>query len=275
MSGALKYGFEPRESLAKHFIFAGKVSPSILDVSSFKKDREAMPPQTIDSIINGLFLQIEQEILIPILRAKNIKQLEQEFENKIREFLELRRSIISVFTSFIHKNKDAEKKSRIKSRKAMQDIIGFFENEAEKYIGFDEALSVISLLKTWNQVRDGLDRICEQDSTKKEQFIKENFQKLIELEFFSTMSDLSLYCLLLALKKGVTFQIKEQVLKQLTVICEVINMELYHSAKELGIIYYSYVSEDEIESFESDDEDRLLANAGLKSYNKILKQEGY
>ncbi|MDA2918046.1 hypothetical protein MYX76_00885 [Desulfobacterota bacterium AH_259_B03_O07] len=270
----LGLNFENKMSFRPSYVLFNQTR-SIFDARKIKERSVHVPPQKLDKVVRELFEQVEQEILIPILRIKNLKQLDHEIGDKLDEFRELRRSIISAFSSLLHKNKELAKQDKIRIEKIEEEIVGFFESEAENFIGINAALAVVMLLKTRKKVKNGLKELCEQNILN-EEFFNDKFQLFTTLEFFATISDLLISCLILGLMEGVTFQIKKQILKHLAVLCESLSIDTYRVAKKIGIIRYPHIlSAKEEVNIESDEEDKWLAEAGLKDYVGILEKEGY
>lgn len=250
---------------------------SIVEVSDVKakitEERKATKPsQVLDKVIPELLKQIENGILIPILKTKTQKRLIRELENRFDEFYELRRSIISAFMSYFANDKDFARLFSSIKNKAEKDFDSFLEKESGKVIGMDASLSIIFALNTNKKVNRMFLESLE-TGVIDEKWIEKKNNELHKLEFAKTFLDLCLCSLFLNFRNGVSFEVRRNILRTLAFLCKSIATSIYNCAKELDIIKFPKVQLKEHTEIESDEEDMYLAEAGLEDYVSIIKSE--
>jgi hypothetical protein len=248
---------------------ASRIVLPILDITEVKeRKQETSPPKLLDEVIVNLYEQIEKEIFIPILRTRTKRQLTREFNNKFEEYFQLRRSLISAFSSSMLQ----EKRTTRLLESAEKEIDSFFENEAKKYLGEDAALSVMFALETRKKFKNGFLEAINKGLIN-DDWIEKNIKTLLHIEAFNAVLDLCECSLILALRTKLTFDVKKTILKELASLSKMASTMLYSDAKKLEIIKYPKPKSTEPIEIMSDDDDKYLAEAGLKSYNTILKRE--
>lgn len=267
MSGARKYNFEPEDSLSRSFVLASKLQPSMLDISRFKRARRATPPQTIDNVIKGLFEQLDQEIIIPILRSQDEKEFIKQFKDKIKEFYYLRHSLIFAFNSYVYKSKIAKDEYESFEKKYEEDVKECMLNEAKQIIGNDAVMAVLYSISTMKKVNDSLSEELAPD------FFEKHINIFHEIDIDKTNFDLFMSCLLRVLMKDVTFDLNRDVLRGLALFTEKASTRCYINVMKIGLIKYPKPKTINLKHIKSHQEDIELAEAGIGDYLKILERE--
>ncbi len=244
----------------------------IIEVSKVKEAGKTTKSQkSLNKVITALLGEIENEVLIPILKAKTQKQLIREITNKFGKFFELRRSVIAAFLSNFQEKDFNRLLSFIKS-KAEKDIDSFLEKKAGAIIGEDATLSVIFALDTNRKVNKSFLESFRQNIIDK-QWLEGHNRDFYKLEFAKALLDLHMCSLFLSFKNELPFNVRENVLRTLAFSCKDIAVLIYSCAKELDTIKFPKLEVKEPFEMESDEEDVFLAEAGFKDYTALLKRE--
>lgn len=267
MSGAHKFNFEPSESSVKCFVLAKKLQPSMLDISSIQRERKIANPQNIDSIINKLLEQTEQEVILPILRSQNEAELLDNLNNKIIEFYNLRHALISTFNIHIYKSKDEKEQHEIIAKQCDENIQNFFLRDAVNIISKDASIAAVMSIKTMNKVNEALRIGLSED------LLRNNGNVFDQLDIDKTSFDLFMTCLLRGLMREVTFSIKTEILQSLAYLAKTASTKCYVWVKKLNLIKYKAPKVINLEGIQSNDEDIELAQEGLQELLVNLEKE--
>ena len=246
---------------------AATFGPPVPAVAALGRElRQSLPPALVEALDN-IGDQIGTEILDPLLCAASVEQLARAFERVFPTFRDYYISTVLILWGFLRE--DAERFSALTIR-------GFRESEhlirasGPRWIGQGAALNALSGLATVIRVAKGVTRLVDQDGSAELHANESSAEPWANSIIAYVMAFSSVLAALTALENGRTTSARLENVASLAHWSKAYAAQAYHFTKALGLLK---TSRPVSALGQTDEEDAVLAGAGLDDYAAALAQD--
>jgi len=228
--------------------------------------RQSLPPALVEAL-DRIGVQIEAEILDPLLCAATIEQLAKTFERVFPKFRDYYISTVLIMWGFLQEDPERFSALTIRSFQESQDLI---RARGPRWIGHDASLNALHGLATVIRIAKAATRLFAQETSVELRADESNVAPWANSIIAYAMAFSSVLAPLTALASERSTSAKLDNIAALANWSRSYAVRAYHFTKALGLLKAAWpaapVGIDE-------EEDVLLAEAGLDSYAKALAQD--
>lgn len=246
---------------------AATVGPPVPAVAALGRElRQSLPPGLVEAL-DKIGDQVEIEILDPLLSAGSVEQLARTFERVFPTFRDYNISTVLILWGFLRE--DAQRFSALTIR-GFQESEHLIRATGPRWIGQDASLNALSGLATVIRVAKGVTRLVDWDRSVALHANESSVSPWANSITPYMMALSSVLTALTALKNGRTTSARLENVASLAHWSRNYAAQAYHLAKALGLLK---TSRPVAPVGRSDEEDAVLAGAGLDDYAAALAQD--
>jgi hypothetical protein len=228
--------------------------------------RQSLPPALVEAL-DKIGNQIEIEILDPLLCSATVEQLARTFERFFPTFRDYYISSVLILWGFLRE--DAQRFSALTIR-GFQESEHLIRGSGPRWIGQDASLNALSGLATVIRVAKGVTRLIDHDGSAPLSANESSAEPWANSIIAYVMAFSAVLGALTALENGRTTSARLENVAFLAHWSRNYAAQSYHFAKTLGLLKNSRPV---APVGQSDDEDAVLAGAGLDDYAAALAQD--
>lgn len=228
--------------------------------------RESMPPALVEAL-DKIGDQIEIEILDPLLCAASIEQLARTFERVFPKFRDYYISTVLIMWGFLQE--DAQRFSALNIR-SFQESEHLIRASGPRWIGQDASLNALNGLATVIRVAKVATRLVDRQGSAELQANESSAEPWANSIIAYAMAFSSVLAALTALENGRTTSPRLENVASLAHWSKTYAAQAYHFTKALGLLK---TSRPVAPIGRSDEEDAVLAEAGLDGYVEALARD--
>ena len=246
---------------------AATVGPPVPAVVALGRElRQSLPPSLVEALdkIGG---QIEIEILDPLLCAASVEELARIFERVFPIFRDYYISTVLVMWGFLQE--DAQRFSALAIR-SFQESEHLIRARAPHWIGHDASRNALNGLATVIRVAKAARRLGDQERSAELHANGSSEEPWANSIIAYVMALSSVVAALTALENGRTTSPRLENVASLAHWSKTYAAQAYHFTKALGLLKTSRPA---APIGRSDEEDAVLAEAGLDGYVEALAQD--
>ncbi len=219
--------------------------------------RQSLPPTLVDAL-DKIGDQIKAEILDPLLCADSVAQLAGTFERVFPTFRDYYVSTVLIMWGFLQE--DAQRFSALTER-SFRESEQLIRKSGPRWIGQDASLNAISGIATVIRAAKASTGLVDREKS---------VEPLLNSVIAYVMAFSAVLAALTALENGRTTSPRLENVASLANWSKIFSVQAYHCAKTLGLLK---TSPRRAPIGRSDEEDTVLAEAGLDDYAELLAQE--
>jgi hypothetical protein len=246
---------------------ASTVGPPLPVVAALGRElRQILPPALVEAL-DKIGDQIEIEILDPLLCAASVEQLARTFVRVFPTFRDYNISTVLILWGFLRE--DAQRFSALTIR-GFQESERLIRASGPRWIGQDASLNALSGLATIIRVAKGVTRFVDQGGSAALHANESSAEPWANSIIAHVMAFSSVLAALTVLENGRTTSARLENVASLAHWSRNYAAQAYHFIKALGLLQ---TSRPIAAVGQSDEEDAVLAGAGLDDYVAALAQD--
>ena len=246
---------------------AATLGPPVPAVAALGTElRQSLPPALVEALdkIGG---QIEIEILDPLLRATSVEHLAGTFERVFPTFRDYYISTVLIMWGFLREDSQRFSTLTIRGFEESEQLI---RSSGPRWIGRDSSLNALNGLTTLIRVAKAVTAFVNKERSAELQANESSTEPWANSIIAYAMALSSVLAALTALENGRITSLRLENVASLAHWSKTYAAQAYHFAKELGLLR---TARPVAPIGRSDEEDAILAEAGLDSYAESLAQD--
>jgi hypothetical protein len=246
---------------------AATVGPPVPAVAAIGRElRQSLPPTLVEAL-DRIGDQIGVEILDPLLCAPSVEQLARTFERVFPTFRDYNISTVLILWGFLRE--DAQRFSTLTIR-GFQESEHLIRTSGPRWIGHDASLNALSGLATVIRVAKGVTGLVDREGSGALHPNASSAEPWANSIIAYVMAFSSVMAALSALENGQTTSARLENVAFLAHWSRNYAARAYHFTKALGLLK---ASRSVAPIFQGDEEDAVLAGAGLDDFVEALAQD--